>query len=86
MGKPVISTNIPGCREAIDDGKTGILIPVKDSEKLAEAIIYLFENPEKAKQFGQAGREKIKREFSGNIVLNRIEIEYSRLVKEKLRS
>ncbi|MBU2544930.1 glycosyltransferase family 4 protein [Patescibacteria group bacterium] len=83
MGKPVISTNIPGCREAVDEKKTGILVPAKDSEKLAEAIIYLFENPEKAKQFGQAGREKIKREFSGNIVLDRIEKEYTRLIEEK---
>jgi len=85
MTKPVIATDIQGCREAVDNGKTGILVPLKDINKLAEAIIYMLENPEKAREMGRAGREKIKREFSQEIVFNRLETEYNRLIKEKIK-
>jgi len=82
--KPVIATDIRGCQEAIDNGKTGILVPLKNPKELAKAIIYLFENPEKAKEMGKRGREKTKREFDEKIIFSRIKTEYQRLVKEKL--
>jgi len=81
MNKPVVATNIRGCREAVDNGKTGILAPVNSPEKLAEAIIYLLENPEVAKEMGIAGREKIQKEFDERRVFGRIEEEYKRLLK-----
>jgi len=85
MEKPVIVTNIRGCREVIDNGKTGILVPVKNPEKLSEAIICLLENPEKAKEMGIRGREKVLREFDERLIFSRIKIEYQRLIKEKLK-
>ena len=85
MEKPIIATNIRGCREAVDNGKTGILVPLKNPEKLAEVIIYLFNNPEKAKEMGRKGREKILKEFDEKIIFSRIKIEYQRLIKEKLK-
>jgi len=84
MEKPVIATNIRGCREAVDNGKTGILIPLKDVEKLSQAIIYLFNNPKKAKEMGKEGRKKVLREFDERIIFSRIKTEYQRLIKEKL--
>jgi len=84
MGKPVIASNTGGCPEAVDDGISGILLPVKNPEKLAETIIYLFRNPEKAKEMGRKGREKILREFDEKIIFGRIKTEYQRLIKEKL--
>jgi len=84
MERPVLATDIRGCREIIESGKTGILIPLKNPEKIAEAIIYLFENPEKAKEMGRKGREKTKREFDEKIIFSRIKKEYQRLMKEKL--
>ena len=84
MEKPVIATNIRGCREAVEAGKTGILVPLKNPEKLAEAIIHLFNNPEKAKEMGRKGREKVLREFDESIVFSKIKTEYQRLIKEKL--
>ena len=84
MEKPVIGTDIRGCREAVEDGKTGLLVPVKNPEKLAEAIVYLLKNPEKDVNFGKTGRVKIIREFDERMVFNRIEKEYERLIKEKL--
>lgn len=84
MGKPVVATNIRGCREAVEDGKTGLLVPVKNPAKLAEVIIYLLENPEKAKQMGKNGRIKIVKEFDERLVFDRIKEEYQRLIGEKL--
>ena len=84
MEKSVIATNTGGCPEAIDNGITGILIPLKDVEKLYQAIVYLFNNPEKAREMGRQGRRKILREFNQKLIFDRIKIEYERLIKEKL--
>jgi len=85
MEKPVIATRIGGCPEAINNKVTGILLPIKDSEKLAEAIIYLLKNPEKAKEMGRKGRRKVLREFDEKLIFDRIRIEYQRLIREKLK-
>jgi len=84
MEKPVIVTNTGGCPEAVEDGKTGILVPLKNIEKLTEAIIYLLKNSEIARQMGKNGREKILKEFDERLIFDRIAIEYRRLIKEKL--
>lgn len=83
--RPVIATNTGGCPEAVDDGKTGILIPLKNVEKLSEAIIYLFDNPEVAKEMGRRGREKILKEFSEKLIFDILKEEYQRLVNKKLK-
>lgn len=82
--KPVIATNIRGCREEIDDGKNGILVPVKDSEKLAKAIVFLLNNINKAKEMGENARLNVEKYFSEEIVFDKIEKEYARLIEEKL--
>ena len=84
MEKPVIVSNTGGCPEAIEDNKTGILIPLKDAERLYQAIIYLFNNPEKAKEMGRQGRRKILKEFNETLVFDRMKTEYERLIREKL--
>jgi len=84
MGKPVVATDIRGCREAVEDGVTGILVPAKNSYKLAQVLICLLESPEKAKQMGKNGRIKAVKEFDEKIVFERIKKEYERLIKEKL--
>jgi len=83
-GVPVIATNIRGCREIIEHNKTGILISLKNPDKIAQAIIYLFENPEIAKQIAENARNKAIKEFDENLIFNRIKTEYQRLIKEKL--
>ncbi len=84
MEKSVITTDIRGCREVVENGETGILIPTGNPEKLAEAIFYLFNNPEKAREMGRKGREKVLREFDERIIFSRIKTEYKRLIREKL--
>ncbi|MCK4454164.1 glycosyltransferase family 4 protein [Candidatus Parcubacteria bacterium] len=84
MKKPVIATDIRGCREAVDDDKSGILVPLKNPESLSQAIIYLLRNPEKAKKMGEEGRKRAEKEFDERLVFGRIKTEYQRLIKEKL--
>ena len=63
MGVPVVTTNVRGCREAVEDGKTGIVVPARDAARLAEAIDRLLSDPAKARAMGEAGRRKSLSEF-----------------------
>jgi glycosyltransferase involved in cell wall biosynthesis len=69
MGKPVIATDVVGCREVVEHGRTGLLVPVRDSEALAKAIIELARDPEQRARMGAAGREKMLREFDERFVI-----------------
>jgi len=62
-GLPLIGTDMPGVREAIDDGKNGILIPIKDPNSLVDAIVRLADDPELATRMGAASLERAKNEF-----------------------
>jgi len=84
MKMPVVATDIRGCREAVDDNRTGILVPVKNPQKLADAIIYLLENPEIGKKMGSVGREKVEKQFDEKLVFSRMEEGYKKLINEKL--
>lgn len=83
MKKPVIASDISGCREAVDDNKTGILVPVKNAEKLAGAIVRVLSNPQEAKLMGEAGRKKVEGEFDEKLAFAIIKREYDRLLREK---
>jgi len=82
---PVVATDVRGCREAVADGKTGILVPHRNSQKLAEALLWMLEHPTEAKNMGKAGRKRIEKEFDQELVFERLNKEYERLIKEKLK-
>lgn len=63
-GRPVITTDHPGCRDAITPGETGLLVPVRDAEALADAMQKLIEDDELRLRMGQAGRQLAEAEFS----------------------
>jgi len=63
-GVPIITTNVGGIPEMIDDNVSGILIQPKNSHQLAEKITYLINNPEKAQDMAQKARQKTEQEFS----------------------
>lgn len=69
MGKPVIATDVVGCREVVEQGRTGLMVPARDPDALAKAIIELVLNPERRTRMGAAGREKMLREFDERIVI-----------------
>ncbi len=53
IGRPVITTNVPGCRETVIDGVNGFLVPKWDAEALAERMCFFVENPEQVNLMGQ---------------------------------
>lgn len=64
MGKVVITTDIPGCRETVDEGKNGFLVPVKDVKSLANVCFKVMElGDEERRKMGQYSREKAERVF-----------------------
>lgn len=68
-GRAVVTTDVPGCRDAITPNVTGLLVPVKDAFALADAIQELIENPESRKRMGLAGRLLAEQDFAiGKIV------------------
>lgn len=68
-GRPIITTDVPGCREIVQHEQNGLLVPVKDSRALADAICRLIEDPDLRRQMGQEGRKLVEKEFSESIVV-----------------
>ena len=69
-GRPVITTDVPGCRETVDDGVTGFLVKAKDASSLIDGVEkFLSLTYEQKKQMGIAGRKKVEREFDRVIVV-----------------
>lgn len=70
MGKPVIATHVPGCRQAVDNGFTGLLCKARSVRSLAEALIAMIDlSPLQRAEMGERGREKATQEFSQQIVI-----------------
>lgn len=63
-GRAVVTTNVPGCRDAIEPDKSGLLIPVKNPVALADAIQRLIDDPELCRRMGKAGRVLAERKFA----------------------
>jgi glycosyltransferase involved in cell wall biosynthesis len=68
---PVVTTNIRGCREAVVNGETGLLMPPRNGTALAEAVDRLLGNPDLAGSMGRAGRERAVRLFDQRLVQTR---------------
>jgi len=64
LAKPVVATNGGGNREIVNDSVTGFLIEPHQTEMLCEKVEYLLNNKERASEMGQAGRERVVKEFS----------------------
>jgi glycosyltransferase involved in cell wall biosynthesis len=62
--RAIITTDHPGCRDAINPGETGLLVPIKDISALANSIEYLIENPVERKKIAKNGRLLAEKEFS----------------------
>lgn len=57
MGRAIITTDAPGCRETVNEGENGFLVPVKNSQKLAEAMLKFIKNPVLYENMGDASRK-----------------------------
>ncbi len=78
---PLVTCDVPGCREVVTDGVTGLLVPPQDAEALAEAIGRLIESPKLRAELGQAARTKALAEFDERIVIDKTQTVYRELLE-----
>lgn len=70
-GRPIITTNVPGCKETVEDGRTGYLVDAKSSKSLINAVERFIALPYSQKALmGVEGRKKVEREFDRQIVID----------------
>lgn len=68
MERPIITTNVPGCRDVVDHGRSGLLVPPHDAVALQLAIILLIEQPDLGFRLGREARRKVVSEFEVSLV------------------
>ena len=71
VGRPIVTTNSIGCKDVVDDGVNGFLVPIKDSEALARKLRILIDDRELRIRMGRASRQKAEREFAIEHVIAR---------------
>ena len=69
-GRAAVTTDVPGCREAVRNGDTGLLVPPRDAEALANAIERLIRNPQLRDEMGARGRIRAEQEFGIDAVIH----------------
>jgi O-antigen/teichoic acid export membrane protein/glycosyltransferase involved in cell wall biosynthesis len=74
---PAIGSNAGGIPDAVVDGETGILVEPESPEKLADALMFLYLNPEKRKEMGKAGMERARSQFSPRAIAAHFQQEIS---------
>lgn len=72
VGRPVITTDVPGCRETVKDGDNGLIVPARDPAALAEAMIELLERPELVERMARRSLEIVRSRFDSRIVNEQI--------------
>jgi len=78
-GRPLVSTDAPGCREIAIDDQTGLLVPIEDPTALAQAMLRLAESPELRARFGRAARQLVEDKLSARIIGRSVVALYNRL-------
>lgn len=86
VGRPVVTTDVPGCRECVDEGVNGYLVPLKSVKELADAIEMLIIDANKRKVFGVASRKKAEEEFSIENVIEKTFAIYDALISKGSRA
>ena len=68
MGRPIITTDTQGCKETVKTGINGFLVPIKNSQAIAEKMIWMIEHPYQIEKMGQKSLEYVKEKFDVNKV------------------
>ena len=63
MARPVITTDVPGCRETVRDRENGFLVPLRNIPALADAMIHFIQHPDDIQRMGQAGRQIAEKKY-----------------------
>ncbi len=83
MGLPVVATDIRGCRQVVDDGVNGLLVPVDDHVALADALRALVGDPRRRASMGRAGHAKARAEFDERDVVRIVLDTYRDVARRK---
>lgn len=78
-GLPIVTTDTVGCREVVEDGVNGFLVPIKSVEPLAGALVKLIENEELRLKMGEKSRQRAEKEFANELVIEQTLKVYSSL-------
>jgi len=81
-GRPIVTTDAPGCREIVNNEVNGLLVPVRNEMELANAIQRLIESPELRQTMGARGREIVLKEFSVEKVVSETMAVYESLLNQ----
>ncbi len=82
-GRPMIATDVPGCREVVRAGETGVLVPLDDPARLADAVAAMAADAGGRARMGAAARERAEREFSVRVVTGQITAIYRALAARR---
>ena len=69
-GRPIITSDVPGCREVVRHGENGLLVPARDAVALAKALMDLLQSPHTRSEMGNCGRIIAEKEFSMDLVIS----------------
>jgi glycosyltransferase involved in cell wall biosynthesis len=83
MMRPVVATRIPGCTDAVADGRTGRLVPVRDAPALEDAVARYVKDPGLRARHGRAGRERVLRDFRPERIAEETLSLYARMLREQ---
>lgn len=67
-GRAIVTTDVPGCREVVKEQENGLLVPPRDSEALANALIFLIENRDLRINMGNHGRKRVEQYFADTLI------------------
>jgi glycosyltransferase involved in cell wall biosynthesis len=84
MALPVVATRIPGCVDAVDDGVTGTLVPARDVSALADALAVYVNDAIRRDAHGQAGRQRVLRDFRREPLWDALYEQYGRLLDDHI--
>ena len=82
IGRPIITTNSIGCKDTVEDGYNGFLVPIKDSKAVADKLEILLNDETLRKEMGKNSRKIAERDFSlANVIQKHLQI-YQEVIKD----
>jgi glycosyltransferase involved in cell wall biosynthesis len=72
LRKPIVTTNNVGCKEVVDEGVNGYLVPTKNALALANSIRKILDDDQLSRAMGRASRRKVEREFDEQLVISKV--------------
>ena len=81
-GKPIVATNGGGVPEIVEDGRTGILVPMGDAQAMAEAMCKIIADPARAKEMGIQGRRRVENYFTVEMTAGKVEAVFRNVLRQ----